>query len=79
MSMTQEQQDNLKLKLVDTCIHLSKTKDDKKAHLAAFGEEIKGAEKRIEALSNAIKGDDITLLIEAFDEYEVDALLRGTR
>lgn len=70
--MNQVQQERLKSKLVDTCIHLSKTKQDKRESLAGFTDEIKGSEKRIEALSEAIKNHDFQLLHGTFSEVEID-------
>jgi len=66
--------EKLKTKLVDTCLHLKATKDRKKAITAAMGEEVKGSERRIDAISEAIKTNSCEPLIDIFDEDEIDEL-----
>jgi hypothetical protein len=66
----------LRAKLVDTCVHLEKTEQDKKASNAAFGEEIKGAKKRINAISTALKISEFHSLHGVLDEFELEALMK---
>ena len=71
--------DYLKTKLVETCLHLSKTKADKKESTAAFNEEIKGAEVRVNLLSEAVNSGSIEALVHEYGaEYVDDIINRAT-
>jgi len=72
--MTPEVKDYLKTKLVETCLHLNKTKADKKESLAAFSEEIKGAEKRVNLLSEAVNSEGMEGLAHEYGVEYVEEL-----
>lgn len=67
--MTPEVKDYLKIKLVETCLHLNKTEADKRASNGGFSEEIKGAKIRVNLLSEAINSGDLEGMV---DEYGVE-------
>lgn len=74
--MTDHQIEALKKKLVDVVNHHAALKSEKKAFLGALGEQIKEAAKRIDAIGDAIKKRDITLLSDVFEDGELDYLFR---
>ncbi len=69
--------DKLKQKIVETVLYMSKTEEDRKASTGAFNEAIKGAKHRIEAMANAVNTGDIACLFDAYNETEVEILVRG--
>lgn len=54
--------------------HLVKLKADKKSYVASYNEQIKGANKRMEAVSKAIKDKSVSELNEVFEEDELRRL-----
>jgi len=72
--MTPEVKDYLKTKLVETCLHLNKTKADKKDSNAAFNEEIKGAETRVNLLSEAVNSGRFEGLAHEYGNEYVEEL-----
>lgn len=66
----------LRDKLVSITEHLLDLKDQKKAELASFSEQIKGAEKKISCLSHTIKNGDLTYLANDFDEWDLEDLTK---
>jgi len=72
--------DTVRKKLTDKLIkvtgHMLDLKDQKKAELASFSEQIRSADKKISCLSHVLKNEDLTYLGEAFDEYELEDLTK---
>ena len=73
--MNEIQKNYLETRLVDTCMHMAKTKEDKKQTVAGFTEEINGAQKRVDALCLCIKSADFSALQDVFDDSEIDTVM----
>lgn len=66
--------EKLNKKLVDTVEYLSAREEDKKAFNKSICDEIKGARKRINCLSKAIKTGRYDALSDVFDIIEIEDL-----
>lgn len=67
-------EEKLKRKLVDLINYHSDLKGQKKAMNSSLGEQIKQAQKKIEAIGETIQHKDITKLQGAFEAPELDFL-----
>ncbi len=74
--MKDEVRERLPKILVKTIEHQAKTEEDRKAQLASYNEEIKGAKKRIGALAATLAADDPMYLQDVFDPVEIEQFLR---
>jgi hypothetical protein len=72
--MTPKLKDFLKTKLVETCLHLKKTEQNKKDSSYAFTKEIRGGRERINALSQAILEDSVEELMNVYGAEYVSSL-----
>ena len=72
--MDSDLKDYLKTKLVETCLHLEETEENKKASSSSYNEEIKGSKERVKALSRSIKDSSTLPLSEVYGDEYVDSL-----
>ncbi len=70
-AMTEEREIRLKKKLVELVNHHTELKAEKKAVNGALNEQIKFASKKIDAIAEAVKKKDITVLQDAFKSEEM--------
>lgn len=75
--ISDEVKSRLHKKLIDLVNHMDDLRQQKKAHAASLGEQIKGADKKAVAIGAAVKAGDLTLLYGDFDPMELDLLLQG--
>lgn len=66
-------------KLLAILSHKTMLEDEKKAITGSYAEQIKGANRKIKALTSALKDGDLSVLMGPFDPTEVDQFCKPPR
>mgnify|MGYP001616857531 CR=1 FL=1 len=68
--------EKLNKKLESLVLHLKDLKVDKKRALGNFKEQLDACQSKIECIAETLQSGDKTILVDAFDQYEIEALER---
>lgn len=74
--LAREQLDKLNNKLLNQITYVDDRIDEKREFNKGLNEIIKEGKKRITALTKAIKAKNLEPLFEAYNEYEIDELMK---
>jgi len=75
--MTPKQIDSLKAKMYQVQKNLDDLEEEKKALVAGFNEQIKGAKNIIKSIISCIENDDLSYLSNKISEDELKKILKS--